>query len=161
MTGDLNTTFGHRPFILRGAFRHPERREMSDVRSCKGGTVRTESKDLAPHHHFAFLISHSTKVFIPERAPRPRANPPPKPQKGTCPHPSPLCLYFLLLFFFFFLSFLPFLCFLHFLTLAEMSLSSSGSVSSSPAGCISSSEISQSPSILSSPSGRPSVWVLY
>ena len=23
---------------------------MSDVQSCKGGTVRTESKDLAPHH---------------------------------------------------------------------------------------------------------------
>ena len=45
-------------FMLRGAFRHPERSEMSDVRSCKGGTVRTESKDLAPHHHFAFLISH-------------------------------------------------------------------------------------------------------
>ena len=43
---------------LCGAFRHPERSEMSDVRSCKGGTVRTESKDLAPHHHFAFLISH-------------------------------------------------------------------------------------------------------
>ena len=36
---------------LRGAFRHPERSEMSDVRSCKGGTVRTESKDLAPHQH--------------------------------------------------------------------------------------------------------------
>ena len=31
---------------------------MSDVRSCKGGTVRTESKDLASHHHFAFLISN-------------------------------------------------------------------------------------------------------
>ena len=44
-------------FMLRGAFRHPERSEMSDVRSCKGGTVRTESKDPAPHHHFAFLIS--------------------------------------------------------------------------------------------------------
>ena len=43
-------------FMLRGAFRHPERSEMSDVRSCKGGTVRTESKDLAPHLHFAFLI---------------------------------------------------------------------------------------------------------
>ena len=41
---------------LRGAFRHPERSEMSDVRKCKGGTVRTESKDLAPHHHFSFLI---------------------------------------------------------------------------------------------------------
>ena len=45
-------------FMLRGAFRHPERSEMSDVRSCKGGTVRTESKDLAPHHHFGFLISN-------------------------------------------------------------------------------------------------------
>ena len=43
-------------FMLRGAFRHPERSEMSDVRSCKGKAVRTESKDLAPHHHFAFLI---------------------------------------------------------------------------------------------------------
>ena len=31
---------------------------MSDVRSCKGKAVRTESKDLAPHHHFAFLISN-------------------------------------------------------------------------------------------------------
>ena len=41
-----------------GAFRHPERSEMSDVRSCKGGTVRTESKDQAPRHHFAFLISN-------------------------------------------------------------------------------------------------------
>ena len=30
-----------------GAFRHPERSEMSDVRKYKGGTVRTESKDLA------------------------------------------------------------------------------------------------------------------
>ena len=45
-------------FMLRGAFRHPERSEMSDVRSCKGKAVRTESKDLAPHHHFAFLISN-------------------------------------------------------------------------------------------------------
>ena len=43
-------------FMLRGAFRHPERSEMSDVRSCKGKAVRTESKDLAPHLHFAFLI---------------------------------------------------------------------------------------------------------
>ena len=50
-------------FILRGAFRHPERSEMSDVRSCKDGTVRTESKDLAPHHHFSFLISHSIELF--------------------------------------------------------------------------------------------------
>ena len=41
---------------LRGAFRHPERSEMSDVRKCKGRTVRTESKDLAPHHHFSILI---------------------------------------------------------------------------------------------------------
>ena len=41
-----------------GAFRHPERSEMSDVRSCKGKAVRTESKDLAPRHHFAFLISN-------------------------------------------------------------------------------------------------------
>ena len=31
---------------------------MSYVRSCKGRTVRTESKDLAPHHHFTFLISN-------------------------------------------------------------------------------------------------------
>ena len=76
-------------------------------------------------------------------------------KRGPSPSQVPLCLYFF--FFFFLLSFLPFLCFLHFLTLAEMSFSSSGSVSSSPAGCISSSEISQSPSILSSPSGRPSV----
>ena len=44
--------------MLRGAFRHPERSEMSDVRSCKGKAVRTESKDLAPRHHFAFLISN-------------------------------------------------------------------------------------------------------
>ena len=43
-------------FMLRGAFRHPERSEMSDIRSCKGTAVRTESKDLALHHHFAFLI---------------------------------------------------------------------------------------------------------
>ena len=49
-------------FTLRGAFRHPDRSEMSDVRSCKGGTVRTESKDLAPHHHFAFLISRETLI---------------------------------------------------------------------------------------------------
>ena len=44
------------PSILRGAFRHPERSDMSDVRKCKGGTVKTESKDLAPYHHFSFLI---------------------------------------------------------------------------------------------------------
>ena len=31
---------------------------LADVRSCKGRAVRTESKDLAPHHHFAFLISN-------------------------------------------------------------------------------------------------------
>ena len=34
---------------------------MSDVQSCKGKAVRTESKDLAPHHqfaNFAFLISN-------------------------------------------------------------------------------------------------------
>ena len=50
-------------FILRGAFRHPERSDMSDVRKCKGGTVRTESKDLALYHHFSFLISHSHEAF--------------------------------------------------------------------------------------------------
>ena len=44
---------------LHGAFRHPERSEMSDVRSCKGGTVRTESKDLAPYLHSSLLTPHS------------------------------------------------------------------------------------------------------
>ena len=44
-------------FMLRGAFRHPERSEMSDVRSCKGGTVRTESKDLAPYLHSSLLLN--------------------------------------------------------------------------------------------------------
>ena len=29
---------------------------MSDIRKCKGRTERTESKDLAPHHHFTTLI---------------------------------------------------------------------------------------------------------
>ena len=59
-------------FMLRGAFRHPERSEMSDVRSCKGGTVRTESKDLAPHHPVepsepvepAAPLSHAIKVML-------------------------------------------------------------------------------------------------
>ncbi len=58
---------------LRGAFRHPERSEMSDVRSCKGGTVRTESKDLAPHHHFSFLIPIQAELSFSikgRRAPR-------------------------------------------------------------------------------------------
>ena len=37
---------------------------MSDVRSCKGKAVRTESKDLALHYHSAFLIPHSNKAFL-------------------------------------------------------------------------------------------------
>ena len=70
-------------FMLRGAFRHPERSEMSDVRSCKGGTVRTESKDLAPHHHFAFLISNFSFLIQAKLSygvkgrPAPWANPEP------------------------------------------------------------------------------------
>ncbi len=49
---------------------------MSDVRSCKGGTVRTESKDLAPHHHFAFRIFNSSDAFTRnQKAAPPRANP--------------------------------------------------------------------------------------
>ena len=62
---------------LRGAFRHPERSEMSDVRSCKGGTVRTESKDLAPHHHSSFLIRAELSSTIKGRH-APRANPAPR-----------------------------------------------------------------------------------
>ena len=66
-------------FMLRGAFRHPERSEMSDVRSCKGKAVRTESKDLAPHHpfrisHFSFLIQARLSHVI-KRQPTLRANP--------------------------------------------------------------------------------------
>ena len=54
---------------------------MSDVRSCKGKAVRTESKDLAPHHHFEFLISHFSFLIqarlshVIKRQPIPRANP--------------------------------------------------------------------------------------
>ena len=59
-------------FMLRGAFRHPERSEMSDVRSCKGKAVRTESKDLATHHpvepsepvELAEPLSHAIKVML-------------------------------------------------------------------------------------------------
>ena len=70
-------------FMLRGAFRHPERSEMSDVRSCKGKAVRTESKDLAPHHHFAFLIQAEFSSAIKRRH-APRAPSPPK-QKSSRP----------------------------------------------------------------------------
>ena len=42
---------------------------MSDVRSCKGGTVRTESKDLAPYLHSSLLtpdlIRGEAATFIP------------------------------------------------------------------------------------------------
>ena len=56
---------------LRGAFRHPERSEMSDVRKCKGRTVRTELKDLAPHHHFSFLIqARLSSIIKGQHAPR-------------------------------------------------------------------------------------------
>ena len=68
-------------FMLRGAFRHPERSEMSDVRSCKGKAVRTESKDQAPRHHFAFLISN----FSFKRSFHPQS-------KGDTPHGLPLPL---------------------------------------------------------------------
>ena len=36
-------------------FRHPERSEMSDVRSCKRGTVRTASKPLATYLRSSLL----------------------------------------------------------------------------------------------------------
>ena len=74
---------------LRGAFRHPERSEMSDVRSCKGKAVRTESKDLAPHHHFAFLISNfSFKRGFQTQS---RSGTPP----GLTLNPEPYNFYFL------------------------------------------------------------------
>ena len=42
-------------------FRHPERSEMSDVRKCKGGTVRTESKDLALPQPRSTFRTHRTR----------------------------------------------------------------------------------------------------
>ena len=59
---------------------------MSDVRSCKGGTVRTESKDLAPHHHFSFLIQTKLSPAIHGRH-APRANPEP-----CTPNPEPFIM---------------------------------------------------------------------
>ena len=66
---------------------------MSDVRSCKGGTVRTESKDLAPHHHFAFLISNFSfkRSFHTESKGAPPHGLTPNPEPRTLnPFPFPL-----------------------------------------------------------------------
>jgi hypothetical protein len=64
---DIERLSGIALLILCGAFRHPERSEMPNARKCKGKAVRTEPKDLAPHHHFSFLIPHLSKDFLSDQ----------------------------------------------------------------------------------------------